>query len=115
MKRVSLDEIRAAAANVADLAMRTPLVRLRCDTITVAAAAAKNVRVNVLLKLENMQPIGSFKVRGAGNGVRCLSKVCTSVDSGDVSLDALSTTARANVNAVLTHKGVVTASAGNSM
>ena len=39
--------------------MRTPLVRLHVD----------DAPAEIWLKLENLQPIGSFKIRGAGNAV----------------------------------------------
>ena len=39
--------------------MRTPLVRLNVD------------EAEIYLKLENLQPIGSFKLRGAGNAIAC--------------------------------------------
>src|SRR6185312_13311303 len=58
---IALDEIRAARERVADLAVRTPLVRLH-----VADAPAE-----IHLKLETLQPINSFKIRGAGNAIRC--------------------------------------------
>src|SRR6202012_5009561 len=57
---LALDEIRAARERVADLVMRTPLVRLH-----VADAPAE-----IYLKLETLQPINSFKIRGAGNAIR---------------------------------------------
>jgi threonine dehydratase len=57
---IALDEIRAARERVADLAVRTPLVRLH-----VADAPAE-----IYLKLETLQPINSFKIRGAGNAIR---------------------------------------------
>jgi threonine dehydratase len=47
---------RDARAAIAPVAFRTPLVPLNAET------AAK-----VFLKLENLQPIGSFKIRGAAN------------------------------------------------
>jgi threonine dehydratase len=53
---IPLDEIRAARERIADAVLRTPLVRLG-DT-------------DVWLKLENLQPIGSFKLRGALNAMR---------------------------------------------
>ncbi len=59
----TLDEIRAARARIADVAVRTPLVRLHVD------AAAE-----IWLKLENLQPIGSFKLRGATNAMRLLPR-----------------------------------------
>ncbi|HVO98978.1 MAG TPA: threonine/serine dehydratase [Bryobacteraceae bacterium] len=51
---VTLDAAREARRNVAGTAIRTPLVRL-------------NAEPEVYLKLENLQPIGSFKIRGAAN------------------------------------------------
>src|ERR1700746_3438381 len=53
----SLQQIEAARAEIRGSALRTPLVRLN-----VAEAPAE-----VYLKLENLQPIGSFKIRGAAN------------------------------------------------
>jgi len=58
---IALQEIRAARDRVADLAVRTPLVRLH-----LADAPAE-----IHLKLETLQPINSFKIRGAGNAIRC--------------------------------------------
>jgi len=55
---VSLDDIRAAAERIRGIALRTPLVRL-----------ADDIGPDVRLKLENLQPVGSFKVRGAANSV----------------------------------------------
>lgn len=55
-----LDDIRAAQARIADCALRTPLVRLNVD----------HAPAEIWLKLENLQPVGSFKVRGAGNAMR---------------------------------------------
>jgi threonine dehydratase len=52
---IALDEIRAARERVGDSVLQTPLVRL--DD-------------RIWLKLENLQPIGSFKLRGALNAVR---------------------------------------------
>jgi threonine dehydratase len=56
----TLDEIQQARLNIAGSAIRTPLLRLN-----VFDAAAK-----ICLKLENLQPIGSFKIRGAINAER---------------------------------------------
>ena len=55
----SLAEIRAAAGRIAGWAVRTPLVRLN----------GSDDGAEVYLKLENLQPIGAFKIRGAGNAV----------------------------------------------
>jgi threonine dehydratase len=56
---VAMAQIEAARSRLAGLAMHTPLAA--CD----AAPAGKSVR----LKLENLQPIGSFKIRPIGNAV----------------------------------------------
>ncbi len=55
----SLEQVRAAAGRLAGLALRTPLLPLE-----LAEAPAP-----LWLKLENLQPIGSFKLRGAGNAI----------------------------------------------
>jgi threonine dehydratase len=57
--QVTIDDIVAARARLAGFAVRTPLVRL-----DVPDAAGP-----IWLKLENLQPIGSFKLRGAGNAM----------------------------------------------
>lgn len=51
----TLDEIRTARSRIAG-ALRTPVVRLAVDG-----------PARIYLKLENLQPIGSFKLRGAAN------------------------------------------------
>lgn len=53
---ISLAEAEEARRNIASLAIRTPLVRCNFDAPP-----------NLYLKLENLQPIGSFKIRGAAN------------------------------------------------
>jgi threonine dehydratase len=55
----SLADIHNAQRMIADSALRTPLVRLN-DRQTAA---------EIYLKLENLQPIGSFKIRGATNAI----------------------------------------------
>jgi len=74
---IPLAEIEAARSRIAGVAVRTPLVRLNVDG-----------PAEIWLKLENLQPIGSFKLRGAANAV-------------------LST------DPELLHEGLWTASAGN--
>src|ERR1044071_402917 len=74
----SLADIQEARRMIADDAIRTPLVRLN---ITESPA-------EIYLKLENLQPIGSFKIRGAANAM------------GHMPMEVLS-------------RGVLTASAGN--
>jgi threonine dehydratase len=53
--------IEEARQHVYEAAVRTPLVRLNYDG-----------PAEIYLKLENLQPIGSFKIRGAYNAVRLL-------------------------------------------
>jgi threonine dehydratase len=57
---IPLAEIEQARERIAGAAVRTPLVRLP-DT-------------DVWLKLENLQPVNSFKIRGATNAVRAASR-----------------------------------------
>ena len=70
-------EIERARETIAGAAIRTPLLRLPVDG-----------PAEIWLKLENLQPIGSFKIRGAVNAIRQAPHAATA-------------------------KGVVTASAGN--
>ncbi len=65
-RRISLETIREAAETVYRAAIRTPLVRL--DVPGSAADAPE-----IFLKLETLQPIGSFKIRGAQNAIARLS------------------------------------------
>ncbi|MGO8994475.1 MAG: pyridoxal-phosphate dependent enzyme, partial [Polyangiaceae bacterium] len=64
VRPVLLDDVRAAWGRIKDVVLRTPLVKLRLD-----AGAPE-----VWLKLENLQPINSFKLRGAANAVAMLSR-----------------------------------------
>ena len=75
---IPIEEIEAARERIAGDAVRTPLVRLH-----VADAPGE-----IWCKLESLQPINSFKIRGASNCVR-------SADPSEVA------------------RGLVTASAGN--
>ena len=75
---IELAEIEAARARIAGSVVRTPLVRLHVE----------DAPAEIYLKLENLQPINSFKIRGAANAVLLASA-----------------SARA--------RGLVTASAGN--
>jgi len=61
----TLVEVEAARSRIAGSALRTPLVRLNAD---VAGGP------EIYLKLENLQPIGSFKIRGATNALARLSR-----------------------------------------
>ncbi len=56
---IALEAIQAARERIGDSALRTPLLRLPLD----------DAPAEIYLKLENLQPIGSFKLRGAGNAL----------------------------------------------
>jgi threonine dehydratase len=62
-RNISIDTIRDAANHVYEAATRTPLVALPTEP----------GQPEVFLKLETLQPIGSFKIRGAYNAVRQLT------------------------------------------
>jgi threonine dehydratase len=66
-RRITLETIREAAGVVYDAAVRTPLVRLQLPP------HAADRGPEIFLKLESLQPIGSFKIRGAYNAVRRLT------------------------------------------
>src|SRR5689334_17788937 len=53
---IALAQVEEARTNLAGVALRTPLVRCFVDS-----------PASLWLKLENLQPIGSFKIRGAAN------------------------------------------------
>src|SRR5882724_843702 len=74
---ITLAQVDEARRNLAGIALRTPLVKFGYDS-----------PAEVYLKLENLQPIGSFKIRGAAN--------------------VMARTPRAQLE-----RGVLTASAGN--
>lgn len=78
LEPIELADIEAARTRIAGAAIRTPLVRLNVE----------ETPAEIYLKLENLQPIGSFKIRGAANAL-----------------------ALAGPGAL--HEGVYTASAGN--
>jgi threo-3-hydroxy-L-aspartate ammonia-lyase len=61
---VTLEDIRSAAANLAGVAMRTPLVPFG----TIPGGSGR-----VLLKAESLQSIGAFKIRGAYHAIASLS------------------------------------------
>ena len=60
---IPLAEIEAARERLAGSVVRTPLVRLEIE----------DAPAEIYLKLENLQPIGSFKLRGAGNALALAS------------------------------------------
>jgi threonine dehydratase len=61
-RTIPFDLITDARKHVYEAAVRTPLVRLNCS----------DAPCEIYLKLENLQPIGSFKIRGGYNAVRLL-------------------------------------------
>lgn len=65
---VGLDDIRAAAERVAKVIVHTPLVRAPFEGV-----AGRGTGREVFLKAESLQPIGSFKLRGAANKILQLS------------------------------------------
>jgi threonine dehydratase len=58
----TLTDIREAQSRLAGIANRTPLVRLELP----------DAPAEIWLKLENLQPIGSFKLRGAANAMAAI-------------------------------------------
>ncbi|HEV2721788.1 MAG TPA: pyridoxal-phosphate dependent enzyme, partial [Thermoanaerobaculia bacterium] len=63
VRPVSLDDVYAARERIKNTITRTPLVRLRHD----------RGEPELWLKLETLQPINAFKIRGAANAVAMLS------------------------------------------
>ena len=75
VREIPLSDIQTAARSIYDLVVRTPLVRLDLPSLLAERLAGSEV----FLKLETLQPIGSFKLRGAHNVIRRL----TSADARD--------------------------------
>src|SRR5262245_33927113 len=67
MREIPLSAIEEAARTIYDPVVRTPVVRLDWPRSVRTASDAE-----IFLKLETLQPIGSFKIRGAQNVVRQL-------------------------------------------
>lgn len=59
---VTLNEIKAAARCIEDVSLRSPLVPYPAG-----------VNTEIRLKAENLQPTGSFKIRGSTNAVRVIA------------------------------------------
>jgi threonine dehydratase len=70
---IPLDEIRRARERIGDDVLRTPLVPFGQDS-------------RIRLKLECLQPVGSFKLRGALSAVRAASS--TEIEAGVVTASA---------------------------
>ena len=64
VRPIELSEIRAARERIAKTIVRTPLIRLE------PGPGQPDIR----LKLENLQPINAYKLRGAANAVALLSE-----------------------------------------
>jgi len=64
VRPVNLAEIRAARVRIAGTIVRTPLIRLELGPEF----------PDIRLKLENLQPINAYKLRGAANAVAMLSE-----------------------------------------
>src|SRR5213593_1687806 len=64
VRPIELLEIRAARERIAKTIVRTPLIRLELGPKF----------PDIRLKLENLQPINAYKLRGAANAVAMLSE-----------------------------------------
>src|SRR5256885_12956973 len=64
IRPIELSEIREARDRIANTIVRTPLVRLDLGSDS----------PDIRLKLENLQPINAYKLRGAANAVAMLSE-----------------------------------------
>ncbi|NVN12436.1 pyridoxal-phosphate dependent enzyme, partial [Nguyenibacter vanlangensis] len=62
---ITLDDVRAAAARIEGRVLRTPTVP--------SHALSKATGAEIVLKLENLQAVGSFKERGAANKLALLT------------------------------------------
>jgi threonine dehydratase len=66
---VTLAEIRAAAARIASIAVKTPLV-----AAAFPGTSGYGTSKRIYLKAESLQPIGAFKIRGAANKILRLTR-----------------------------------------
>lgn len=64
VRPITLDEIKEAQQRIANTIVRTPLIRLELGPDF----------PDIRLKLENLQPINAYKLRGAANAVAMLSE-----------------------------------------
>src|ERR1700724_1244986 len=62
VRPITLDEIKDARQRIAETIVRTPLIRLELGPDF----------PDIRLKLENLQPINAYKLRGAANAVAML-------------------------------------------
>jgi len=68
MREIPISAVEEARKHVYEAAVRTPLIRL-----DLPFSSNGGPQPEVYLKLESLQPIGSFKIRGAWNAIRKLS------------------------------------------
>jgi threonine dehydratase len=61
---VTIEEIRAAAARIANIAIKAPLIRAQFPGLS-----GHGTTKEIYLKAESLQPIGAFKIRGAANKI----------------------------------------------
>ncbi len=61
---VTLEAIRSAAARIAPIAIKTPLIRAQFPGLS-----GHGTNKEIYLKAESLQPIGAFKIRGASNKI----------------------------------------------
>jgi len=66
---VSLATIRAAAARIAQIAVKPPLIEAAFPGLS-----GYGVKKRIYLKAESLQPIGAFKIRGASNKILQLTQ-----------------------------------------
>src|SRR5213592_124176 len=64
VRPIQLSEIHAARERIANTIVRTPLIRLQLG----------REYPDIRLKLENLQPVNAYKLRGAANAVALLSE-----------------------------------------
>lgn len=76
LELVDLTAIRTAAARIADIAIRTPLLKA-----PFASVAGRGAGREIWLKAESLQPVGAFKMRGASNKILQLTpeEICRGV------------------------------------
>ena len=72
VRPIELSEIRAARERIAKTMVRTPLIRLELGPEF----------PDIRLKLENLQPINAYKLRGAANAVAACPKLIANAASG---------------------------------
>ena len=67
LKPVPINDVREAQSRISGVVLRTPLIRMNLDE-------SESNGNEIYLKLENLQPSGAFKLRGAVNAIKLASK-----------------------------------------